>query len=105
MSANAVLNNHLPSVQGMAYNRGSYEWKAGTIMGSFLRIENRHTRETLRMRRVHDASGQIILIIEGSLPPGSNGPPPHIHFQEREEGEVRAGTLAARIENQTLLVQ
>lgn len=74
-------------------------------MDSFLSIENRHTGETLRMRREHDASGQIILIIEGSLPPESNGPPPHIHFQGREEGEVQAGTLGARIGNQTLVVQ
>jgi hypothetical protein len=74
-------------------------------MDRFLRIENRHTGETLRMRREHDASGQIILIIEGSLPPGSNGPPPHIHLEEREEGGVQAGTLGARIGNQTLVVQ
>ena len=73
-------------------------------MDSFLRIENRHTGETLRMRRQHDASCQIILIIEGSLPPGNNGPPPHIHFQEQEEGGVQAGTLGARIGNQTLVV-
>ena len=74
-------------------------------MDSFLRIENRHTGETLRMRRERDASGQIILIMEGSLPPGTHGPPPHIHFQEREEGGVQAGTLGARIGNQSLVVQ
>ena len=74
-------------------------------MDSFLGIENRHTGETLRMRREHDASGQIILTIEGSLPPGTHGPPPHIHFQEREEGRVQAGTLGARIGNQALVVQ
>jgi hypothetical protein len=74
-------------------------------MDSILTIENRHTGETLRMRRQHDASGQIILIMEGSLPPGTKGPPPHIHFHEREEGGVQAGTLGARIGNQTLVVQ
>jgi quercetin dioxygenase-like cupin family protein len=74
-------------------------------MDSSLRIENRHSGETLRMRRERDASGQIILIVEGSLPPGTNGPPPHIHFQEREEGWVQAGTLGARIGNQKLVVQ
>ncbi len=57
------------------------------------------------MRRERDGSGQVILIIEGSLPPGSNGPPPHKHFQEREEGRVQAGTLGARIGKQTLVVQ
>jgi len=74
-------------------------------MDSFLRIENRHTGETLRIRRARDASGQIILIMEGSLPPGTNGPPPHMHLQEREEGEVQAGTLGARIGNRRLVVQ
>jgi hypothetical protein len=44
-------------------------------MNSFLRIENRRTGETLRMRRERSASGQIILIVEGSLPAGSAGPP------------------------------
>ena len=68
-------------------------------------IQNRHTGETLRMRRERDGSGQVILIIEGSLPPRSNGPPPHVHFQEREEGVVQAGTLGARIGDQTLVVQ
>ena len=57
------------------------------------------------MRREHDVSGQVVLIIEGTLPPGSNGPPPHVHFQEREEGVVEAGTLGARIEDQTLVVE
>ena len=74
-------------------------------MESVLILENRHTGETLRMRRERDGSGQIILIIEGSLPPRSKGPPPHTHFQEREEGRVQAGTLGARIGGQTLVVQ
>src|SRR5215469_11018531 len=70
-----------------------------------LSLQNRHTGETLRMRRERDVSGQVILIIEGSLPPGSNGPPPHVHFQEREEFGVEAGTLGARIGEQKLVVQ
>ena len=74
-------------------------------MGSFLKLENRHTGETLRMHRERDGSGQVILIIEGSLPPQSNGPPPHVHFQQREEGRVGAGTLGARIGEQTFVVQ
>ena len=74
-------------------------------MDSVLTLENRHTGEMLRMRRERDVSGQVILIIEGSLPPGRNGPPPHKHFQEREEGTVQAGTLGARIGKQTLVVQ
>lgn len=70
-----------------------------------LSIQSRHTGEALRMRRERDVSGQVILIVEGSLPPRSNGPPPHVHFQEREEGAVKAGTLGARIGDQTLVVQ
>jgi mannose-6-phosphate isomerase-like protein (cupin superfamily) len=68
-------------------------------------IHNRHTGEMLRMRRERDVSGQVILIIEGSLPPRRNGPPPHVHFQEQEEGAVQAGTLGARVGDQTLVVQ
>ena len=74
-------------------------------MDSFLRLENRHTGETLRMHRERDDSGQVILVIEGSLPPQSDGPPPHKHLQEREEGTVQAGTMGARIGKQTLVVQ
>lgn len=74
-------------------------------MDSFLKLENRHTGETLRMHRQRDVSGQVILIIEGSLPRGSNGPPFHRHVQEREEGTVQAGTLGARIGKQRLVIQ
>ena len=74
-------------------------------MNGVLRLENRHTGETLRMRRERDVSGQMILIVEGTLPPGSKGPPPHVHFREREEGRVQAGTLGARIGGQTTSVQ
>lgn len=70
-----------------------------------LNLQNRHTGETLRIRRERDVSGQVILIIEGSLPPRCDGPPPHVHLQEREEGRVQAGTLGARIGGQTLVVQ
>jgi len=74
-------------------------------MNRVLRLENRHTGETLRMRRERDVSGQVVLIVEGTLPPGSKGPPPHVHFREREEGRVQAGTLGARIGGQTTSVQ
>ncbi|HET8826360.1 MAG TPA: cupin domain-containing protein [Terriglobales bacterium] len=70
-----------------------------------LSLQNRHTGETLRLRRERDASGQVVLIIEGTLPPGSKGPPPHVHFREREEGAVEAGTLGARVGEQMLRVQ
>jgi hypothetical protein len=60
-------------------------------------LENRHTGEILRMRRVHDAQGQIVLTLDGSLPPRASGPPLHVHFHEHEEGIVKAGTLGAQV--------
>lgn len=74
-------------------------------MNQFLKLENRHTGEILRMRRVRDASGEVVLMMEGTLPPGADGPPPHIHFYEREEGSVAAGTLAARVGGEDILVE
>jgi mannose-6-phosphate isomerase-like protein (cupin superfamily) len=71
----------------------------------FLKIENRHTGEVLRMRRVRDANGQVNLILEGSLPPHCSGPPLHAHFQEHEQGHVAAGTLGAIVGNKKITVQ
>ncbi|MGA9627722.1 MAG: cupin domain-containing protein [Bryobacteraceae bacterium] len=73
-------------------------------MDDFLRLENRHTGEILRMRRVRDARGQIVLTIDGSLPPRMSGPPPHVHFQQREEGGVKGGSLGARVGNEKIIV-
>ena len=66
-------------------------------MDNFLKLQSRHTAEILRLHRVHDAAGQIVLNIDGSLPPRAHGPPPHVHFHQREEGRVKAGTLGARV--------
>lgn len=74
-------------------------------MDSYLTLENRHTGEVLRMRRVRDSAGQIILNIEGSLPARMTGPPPHIHFQQREEGCVKAGAVGAQVGKDTILVR
>jgi mannose-6-phosphate isomerase-like protein (cupin superfamily) len=74
-------------------------------MNNVLTLENRHTGEILRMTRVRDANGEIILRLDGSLPPGTHGPPPHIHFCEREEGSVKAGTLGARVGDKKIIVQ
>ena len=66
-------------------------------MDNFLRLENRHTGEILVMRRMRDAQGQIVLTLDGTLPPGTSGPPLHVHFHEHEQGIVKAGTLGAQI--------
>ena len=66
-------------------------------MDNFLRLENRHNGEILRMYRRHDAEGRIVLFLDGTLPPKADGPPLHVHFREREEGIVKAGTLGAQV--------
>jgi quercetin dioxygenase-like cupin family protein len=69
-----------------------------------LTIENRHTGEILRMRRVRNAQGQIVLTLEGTLPPHTSGPPLHVHFHEHEEGIVKAGTLGAQLGKEKIIV-
>jgi quercetin dioxygenase-like cupin family protein len=73
-------------------------------LDNYLQLELQHTGEVLRMRRIRDAGGQTILVIDGSLPPGTSGPPPHVHFHQREEGTVKAGTLGARVGKETIRV-
>ncbi len=74
------------------------------MVDSFLELQNRHSGEILRMHRVRDASGQTVLIVEGSLPPGKSGPPPHVHFRQREEVVVKAGVLGARVGKEKVVV-
>ena len=75
-----------------------------TIVDNFVTIQNRHTREILRLSRVRDAQGQIVLNLDGSLPPRASGPPLHVHFHQREEGKVKAGTLGAQVEKEKIIV-
>ena len=72
-------------------------------MNSFLTLSNRHTGEVLRLRKVRDATGQMILTIEGSLPPRMSGPPTHVHLHQREEVCVKAGTLGAHVGNESIV--
>jgi mannose-6-phosphate isomerase-like protein (cupin superfamily) len=74
------------------------------LVDNFLQLENRHNGEILRMRRVRDADGKTILALDGSLPPRAGGPPLHIHFHQREEGIVKAGTLGAQLGTETITV-
>jgi mannose-6-phosphate isomerase-like protein (cupin superfamily) len=71
---------------------------------SFLRIENRHSGEILRLRRIRNAAGEMVLSIAGSLPARGKGPPPHLHLQQVEEFTVEAGTLGASIGNNKIQV-
>ena len=73
-------------------------------MKNLLQLENRKTGERLRIGRVRDAEGQTILTIDGSLPPRKSGPPLHVHFHQREEGVVKAGSLGAKIGKATVVV-
>src|SRR5215831_18796477 len=56
------------------------------------------------MSRVHNAQGQIVLMIDGSLPPGADGPPLHVHIHEDEEVTVKAGTLGAQVGSKKIIV-
>jgi mannose-6-phosphate isomerase-like protein (cupin superfamily) len=77
---------------------------ADELTDGFLKLENRHTGELLRLRRLRDARGETILAIDGSLPPGMAGPPLHVHFHQREEGSVKAGSVGAQIGSEKVVV-
>ena len=66
---------------------------AGPATGA-LRLENRHTGEVLIMSRVRHGD-QVVLQLEGRIPPKGEGPPLHVHLVEREEVKVVAGVLKA----------
>lgn len=74
-------------------------------MDNFLKLEHRHTGEVLRIRRMRDAQGQIVLALDGTLPPGSSGPPLHVHLLEHEQIIVKSGTLGAQIGTERVIVQ
>ena len=73
-------------------------------MDTSVTIRNRHTGEILRLSRVRDAQGQIVLNLDGSLPPRASGPPLHVHFHQREEGKVKSGTLGAQVGKEKIVV-
>ena len=56
------------------------------------------------MRRERDAKGRVVLALDGSLPPRMDGPPSHVHFRQREEGRVRAGSLGVQVGSEKAVV-
>jgi hypothetical protein len=74
-------------------------------MENFLKLENRHTGEKLHLRRVRGADGEVILLLDGTLPVGSKGPPMHIHLHQREEGTIKAGTLGAEVSGKRIRIE
>lgn len=67
---------------------------------SSLVLESRHTGERLELTRLADADGPW-LEVRGSLPPGQDGPPLHVHFLEDELGRVTAGRLGVQVGDRT----
>lgn len=73
-------------------------------MDTHLQLAHRHTGEWLRLRRIRDG-GQVVLEMEGGLPPHGKGPPLHIHIGQREEGVVVSGVLSGRVGARTVTVR
>ncbi|MGA1539389.1 MAG: cupin domain-containing protein [Chthoniobacterales bacterium] len=71
----------------------------------WLVLENRHTGEKLRMRRVNDPESGEVLEVEGHLPAATEGPPLHRHFRLREETTVLTGELSAHLDGETLAIK
>ena len=66
-------------------------------------LVNRHTGETLELRRVKRGD-QVWLEINGTVPPHGDGPPLHVHYFEDEAATVQSGRLTAVIDGKTLTV-
>jgi len=73
-------------------------------MDAYLQIDNRHTGEWLRLRRVRE-HGVEVLELEGGVPPGGEGPPEHIHFGRVEEGFVVSGALTASVDGKRVTLR
>jgi quercetin dioxygenase-like cupin family protein len=73
-------------------------------MDAYLQIDNRHTGEWLRLRRVRE-QGVEVLELEGGVPPGGEGPPEHVHVGQVEEGFVVSGVLTASVDGKRVTVR
>lgn len=63
----------------------------------YLTLNNRHTGEILRLRRVRGLDGHTVLLLEGSMPSGTSSPPLHVHLDSRETIVVHAGSLGLQV--------
>jgi mannose-6-phosphate isomerase-like protein (cupin superfamily) len=66
-------------------------------------LHNRHTGERLELQRIA-RDGETWLSLSGTLPPHSQGPPLHVHYQELEEGQIISGTLSAIVNGKQIQV-
>jgi quercetin dioxygenase-like cupin family protein len=73
-------------------------------MDAYLQLDNRHTGEWLRLRRVRE-QGVEILELEGGVPPHGEGPPEHVHVGQVEEGQVVSGVLTATVNGRRFTIQ
>lgn len=72
-------------------------------MNTHLCLENRHTGEWLRLRRIRGRDGDV-LEIEGGVPPRGEGPPLHLRMDQDEDGAVVSGLLAERVGARTITI-
>ena len=72
--------------------------------GAWRALYHRHTGERLQLQRV-ERTGEMCLVLKGTLPPRREGPPLHIHYLEHEEGRVISGTLSAEVDGRQLQVE
>jgi len=65
---------------------------------------NRHTGETLALRRVK-RGGEVWLEMNGTMPPRQDGPPMHVHHAEIETATVTSGTLSAIVDGRKIVAR
>ena len=83
-SANGLLPAGGPLIRSYGVAHAGSEDKSWI---TFLRLENRHTGEILRMRRVHDAQGRIDRVEEDRVP----------HPTNAATGQIRAHSLKVHL--------
>jgi mannose-6-phosphate isomerase-like protein (cupin superfamily) len=70
-----------------------------------LTIELKNRGERLEMHRIKTTNGTEELHLTGSLLAHREGPPPHLHFEENELGEVVSGVASAMVDGKRLVLK